>query len=183
MYSALQVGGRRLYDIARGGGQVERAARRIEVGEMRLLSWRPPEARFIVRVSSGTYVRTLARDLGVRCGSAAHLATLSRTAIGPFRLEQAVTSADLAALPPGAAPPLVRLVDALAHLPAVTLGEGEARGVLDGKAPTLNPAALPAGLAPGETLALVDDSRRLLAVARLVAPQVPVELLRVFKEP
>ena len=88
MYSALQVGGRRLYDIARAGEQVERASRPIEVSEMRLLAWRPPDAEFVVRVGSGTYVRTLCRDLGVRCGSAAHLAALSRTAIGPFRLEQ-----------------------------------------------------------------------------------------------
>jgi tRNA pseudouridine55 synthase len=183
MYSALQVGGRRLYDIARAGELVERAARRIEVGEMRLLAWRPPDAEFLVRVGSGTYVRTLARDLGVRCGSAAHLAALTRTAIGPFRLEQALTISDLAALPPGASPPLVRLADALAHLPAVVLGDREARGVLDGKAPALSPGELPAEIAAGVTLALLDSSRRLLAVARFVAPQVPVQLLRVFKEP
>ena len=161
MYSALQVGGRRLYDIARAGEQVERISRRIDVSEMRLLAWRPPDAEFVVRVGSGTYVRTLARDLGVRCGSAAHLAALSRTAIGPFRLENAVTIADLAALAPGAAPPLVRLADALAHLPAVLLGEREARGVLDGRAPVVRPADLPAGLEPGGTLRLVDGSGRL----------------------
>jgi len=183
MYSALQVGGRRLYDIARAGELVERTARRIEVGEMRLLAWRPPDAKFLVRVSSGTYVRTLARDLGVRCGSAAHLAALSRTAIGPFRLEKALTIAALAALPPGAAPPLLRLADALAHLPAVTLGEREARGVLDGRAPVVRPGEMPAGLLPGVNLRLIDGAGRLLAVARVVAPGVPVELMRVFREP
>jgi tRNA pseudouridine55 synthase len=183
MYSALQVGGRRLYDIARAGKEVERAARRIEVSEMRLLAWRPPDAEFLVRVSSGTYVRTLARDLGVRCGSAAHLASLSRTAIGPFRLEQALTIADLAALPPGAAPPLVRLADALAHLPAVVLGDREARGVLDGRAPAVRRDELSVDLLPGANLRLIDGAGRLLAVARTVAPGVPVELLRVFREP
>lgn len=183
MYSALQVGGRRLYDIARTGEHVERNARRIEVSEMRLLDWRPPEAEFVVRVGSGVYVRTLCRDLGVRCDSAAHLTALSRIAIGPFRLQDAVTIADLAALAPGAVPPLVRLADALAHLPAVLLGEREARGVLDGRAPIVRPADLPAGLEPGGTIRLVDNSGRLLAVARLVVPNVPVEFLRVFKEP
>jgi tRNA pseudouridine55 synthase len=183
MYSALQVGGRRLYDIARAGEQVVRAARRIEVSMMLLLAWAPPDAEFVVRVSSGTYVRTLARDLGVRCGSAAHLAALSRTAIGPFRLEKALTIADLAALAPGAAPPLVRLADALAHVPAMTLGEREARAVLDGRAPAVHPGELPAGLAHRTTLRLLDGAGRLLAVARLADPGVPVELLRVFREP
>lgn len=183
MYSALQVGGRRLYDLARAGERVERASRPIAVSEMRLVAWRPPDAEFVARVGSGTYVRTLARDLGVRCDSAAHLAALSRTAIGPFRLEDAVTIADLAALAPGASPPLVRLADALAQLPSVVLGEREARGVLDGRAPTLRPAGAGPGLAPGATLRLVDAAGRLLAVARQHAPGAPVELLRVFKEP
>lgn len=183
MYSALQVGGRRLYDLAREGREVERAARRIAISEIRLLAWRPPDAEFLVRCSSGTYVRTIARDLGVRCDSAAHLAALTRTAIGPFRLDGATTLEELAALPPGGSPPLVRLADALAHLPAASLGEREARGVLQGRAPSLRPADLPPGLAAGGTLALLDGSRRLLAVAKLVAPNVPVELLRVFREP
>jgi tRNA pseudouridine55 synthase len=183
MYSALQVGGRRLYDIARAGEEVERASRRIDISEMRLLAWRPPDAEFVVRVSSGTYVRTLCRDLGVRCDSAAHLAALSRTAVGPFRLENAVTSEDVAALAPGEAPPLVRLADALGHFPAMQLDEREARGVLDGRAPAARPGALPEGLAPGATLRLVDAAGRLLAVARLREGNAPVEFLRVFKEP
>ena len=183
MYSALKVGGERLYDLARAGREVERAARRIVVSEVRLLGWRPPDAEFLVRCSSGTYVRTIARDLGARCGSAAHLAALSRTAIGPFRLEQAVTLEQLAALPPGAAPPLVRLADALAHLPSAALDPRAAAGVLDGRAPALPPGEVPVGLAPGGTLALLDGSRRLLAVARFAGPGLPVELLRGFKEP
>ena len=168
MYSALQVGGRRLYDIARAGGQVERTSRRIDVGEMRLLAWRPPEAEFVVRVGSGTYVRTLARDLGVRCDSVAHLAALSRTAIGPFRLENAATIEDLAALAPGAAPRLVRLADALSHLPAVLLGEREARGVLDGRSPTLRPADAARGPRAGGHDQAGRRSGRLLAVARFL---------------
>jgi len=183
MYSALQVGGRRLYDLARAGEEVERTSRRIEVSEMRLEAWRPPDAEFVARVGSGTYVRTLARDLGVRCDSAAHLAALSRTAIGPFRLEKAVTIGDLAALAPGAAPPLVRLADALAHLPGVLLGEREARGVLDGRAPTLRPVDAASNVPAGVPLRLIDAAGRLLAVARQLAPGAPVEFLRVFKEP
>ena len=183
MYSALQVGGKRLYDLARAGKEVEQVSQPIAVSEMRLLDWRPPDAQFVARVGSGTYVRTLAQDLGVRCDSAAHLAALSRTAIGPFRLEHAVAIEDLAALAPGGRPPLIRLAAALAHLPSVLLGEREARGVLDGRAPALRPADLPPGLEPGGTLALVDGAGRLLAVARFAASNLPLEFLRVFKEP
>ena len=183
MYSALQVGGRRLYDLAREGREVERSARRIAVSEMRLLEWRPPDAVIRVRCSSGTYVRTLARDLGMRCGSAAHLAALTRTAIGRFRLEDALTIVDVAALAPGADPPLIRLSDALAHVPALVLGLPEARGVLDGRPPLVRAADLPADLLPGATVRLVDGAGRLLAIARLTASNQPVELLRGFKEP
>jgi tRNA pseudouridine55 synthase len=183
MYSALQLGGRRLYDLAREGREVVRTARRIEVSAIRMLEWRPPDAQFFVRCSSGTYVRTIARDLGLRCGSAAHLAALTRTAIGSFRLEGAATLEELGALPAGGTPPLVRLADAVAHLPALTLGDREARSVLDGRAPVLDPADLPGGIAPHGILSLLDGSRRLLAVAKVVAPGAPVELLRVFREP
>ncbi|HEY6000097.1 MAG TPA: tRNA pseudouridine(55) synthase TruB [bacterium] len=183
MFSALQVGGRRLYDLAREGREVERAARTIVVSEIRLLDWRPPDAEFLVRCSSGTYVRTIARDLGALCASAAHLASLTRTGIGPFRLEGASTLEELAALPAGAAPPLVRLADAVAHLPAVALSDREAAGVFDGRAPVLPAGDVPAHVAPGGTLALLDASRRLLAVAKFIAPGVPVELLRGFREP
>jgi tRNA pseudouridine55 synthase len=183
MFSALQIGGKRLYDLARAGRHVERPTRRIAVAEMRLLAWRPPDAEFLVRCSSGTYVRTIARDLGLRCGSAAHLAALTRAGIGPFRLEGATTVEELEALPAGGSPPLVRLADGVGHLPAAMLDEREARGVLEGRAPALEPAAVPASLAPGGTLSLVDASRRLLAIAKFVAPNVTVELLRVFREP
>ncbi len=183
MYSALHVGGRRLYDLARAGGQVERSSRRIAVSEMRLLGWRSHDAEFVVRCSSGTYVRTIARDLGLRCGSAAHLAALSRTAIGPFHLREAVTIAELAALPRGGAPALVRLAGALAHLPTVALDDREARGVLDGRAPVVRTTDLQAGVSPGTILKLVDASGRLLAVARRAAPDCSLELLRVFREP
>ena len=75
------------------------------------------------------------------------------------------------------------LADAVAHLPSATLGERAARGVLEGRSPSLRSGDIPVGLAPGGTLSLLDGSRRLLAVARFVAPDIPVGLLRVFREP
>ena len=178
MYSALQVGGQRLYDLARAGREVERASRRIAVSSFELLSWRPPDAEFLVRAGSGTYVRTLCRDLGLRCGSMAHLAALTRTAVGPFRLEDAVTLEQLDAQPPGApVPGLVRLADAVGHLPAVLLDPAAARGILDGRAPLLP------GVAPGTTVRLLDGEGRLLAIARAGATGEPAPILRGFREP
>jgi tRNA pseudouridine55 synthase len=181
MYSAVQVGGRRLYDLARAGEEVRRDSRTVRVSRFDLLAWRPPDAEFLVRCSTGTYVRTLCRDLGVRCGSAAHLAALSRTAVGSFRLEQAVTLEKIEALGPGAPlPGLFRLAEAVAHLPALVLGPREAQGVLQGRVPAAAP--LPA-LEPGAAVRLLDESGRLLAVARAGKGRSSVELLRVFHEP
>lgn len=178
MYSAVQVGGERLYRLAREGREVERASRAIVVSEFRILAWRPPEAEFLVRCSSGTYVRTLVRELGERCASAAHLAELERTAVGSFRLAGAATLGDLAALAPGEAPPgLVGLAAALRHLPAVVLDDEGARAAGQGRPPGLGPG----DVAPGATVRLLDPAGRLLAVARAGPAGAPPAILRGFR--
>jgi tRNA pseudouridine55 synthase len=95
-YSAIQVGGRRAYDIARAGESVELAARQIELKQLALLEWDDrdpdrPTAVIDITCSAGTYVRALARDLGSNLGAGAYLGSLSRTRSGPFRLDDAVT--------------------------------------------------------------------------------------------
>lgn len=92
MVSAVKVGGERLYAKARRGEEVERAPRRVTIHELRLDSFEPatrPVARLVVRCSKGTYVRSLAADLGEAVGTGAHLAALRRTAVGPFTLARA----------------------------------------------------------------------------------------------
>jgi len=91
MHSALHVGGRRLYEYARAGEEVERAARAIEVESIRVLFRRGDELGLGVACSKGTYIRTLAADIGRALGCGASLAALRRTFVGPFRLEDAVT--------------------------------------------------------------------------------------------
>jgi tRNA pseudouridine55 synthase len=88
-HSAIKVGGRRLYDLARRGQAVEAPARTVTVHELRLLELDGTRARLDVHCSKGTYVRSLAHDLGRRLGCGAHLSGLRRTASGPFRLDQA----------------------------------------------------------------------------------------------
>src|SRR5438105_3529467 len=112
MVSALKVGGRRLYELARAGVEVERAARPVHIDELVVEDLEPgayPEATIRVACSSGTYVRTLAADLGAALGGCAHLASLRRLAIGSFTLDEArpveavESHPDAALMPPAAA--------------------------------------------------------------------------------
>lgn len=94
-YSAKRVGGERAYRAARAGRDVELEAETVEVHELRLDAFEPPEARVACRVSTGTYVRSLARDVGRALGCGAHLRALRRTAVGPFRAERALAWSEL----------------------------------------------------------------------------------------
>lgn len=89
MYSAVKVGGQRLYRAARRGEEVERQPRPVTIYRFELTDRRGADVDFLVECSKGTYVRTLAHDLGQVLGVGAHLVALRRTAIGPFRVEEA----------------------------------------------------------------------------------------------
>jgi len=95
MHSAVRVGGRRLYDYARSGEQVERPAREVELFEIERLARRGDDLDIRVRCSKGTYVRTLAGEIGERLGCGAHLVALRRTGVGAFHLGEAVDLATL----------------------------------------------------------------------------------------
>ncbi|HTK04730.1 MAG TPA: tRNA pseudouridine(55) synthase TruB [Candidatus Eisenbacteria bacterium] len=95
MYSAKKIRGEKLYELARRGEEVVRQPVDIVIHELVLLSFEPPKLTFRVRCSSGTYVRTLAHDLGTALGVGAYLSALRRTAIGGFRVEDAATLEDL----------------------------------------------------------------------------------------
>ena len=131
MYSAIKQGGRPLYELARQGVEVERKARRVTVHAFELTAFRPGEqAEVDVRVhcSKGTYVRTLAEDLGTALGCGAHVSRLRRLQSGPFRIEEAVTLDALQALrdagDEAALDQLLRSAErALADMPLVTLSE------------------------------------------------------------
>ena len=86
MYSALKVGGMKLYELAREGVEVERQARRIRIEEIELLEQSATGAKLRVRCSKGTYIRTLCEDIGKRLGYGAHMTALERTKTGPYTL-------------------------------------------------------------------------------------------------
>jgi tRNA pseudouridine55 synthase len=91
MHSALKRGGVPLYALARRGETVAREARRIRIAELEMIEYDPPHLVLRVRCSKGTYVRTLAEDIGEALGTCAHLAALRRTASGRWRVEDAVS--------------------------------------------------------------------------------------------
>jgi tRNA pseudouridine55 synthase len=91
MYSALKRDGQKLYELARQGIEIERAARSVIVHSIELRDYQAPDATIDVRCSAGTYIRSIAHDLGAALGIGGHLIDLRRTAAGPFSIDQAVS--------------------------------------------------------------------------------------------
>jgi tRNA pseudouridine55 synthase len=136
MYSALKQGGEALYRKARRGEAVERLARVVEIFSIRLLDYdsRAAVARIEVNSGRGMYVRSLAHDLGVALGCGAYLSGLTRTAIGPLRLADAVPTATLAAAGEGWTRWLLPMDLPLHDWPAVALDAAGAAAVRRGQA-------------------------------------------------
>ncbi|MEK9151865.1 MAG: tRNA pseudouridine(55) synthase TruB [Patescibacteria group bacterium] len=91
MFSAKKVGGKKLYELARQGKEIERKPIEVNIHELELMKYEPPRLSIRVRCSAGTYIRTLAHDIGAQLGTGAYLESLRRTVIGELRIEDAVT--------------------------------------------------------------------------------------------
>jgi tRNA pseudouridine55 synthase len=168
MYSAVHVGGRRLHELARAGLEIERAPRRVRIDVIELLDWRAPCFTIRVVCGTGTYVRTLAADVGRRLGSVAHLAALVRTRLGPFVLADAVPWAMLCdGDAAGLAARVLPADRAVQHLPAARLDAAGARRLQAGQ--RLLPAELPAAVRPWPPgpCRLYDRDDRFLGVGEL----------------
>jgi tRNA pseudouridine55 synthase len=183
MYSAKKVGGKKLYELARRGEEVERRAARVTVSEFEVLAeedgaWTHAnddgtcDVRARVVCSAGTYVRALAESVGERLGTGAHLAALRRTRAGAFRIADALAPDALEKLAEAgqrAGEFLLPLEAALPHLPSAHLTDEEARRVRHGAAVGAGEGAR--GLEDGASALLLDASGRLLAVAVYDAPR------------
>jgi tRNA pseudouridine55 synthase len=142
-YSALKRDGRPLYAYARAGQPVDRAPRAVTIHEFALRRFADDRIEVTVRCSKGTYVRTLAEDVGRELGCGAHLAGLRRTAVGRFSVDDAVDLAALERLDPDARAALLRPVDVLVgHLPALPVADAAAAKFRRGQSvPAPPPAA------------------------------------------
>jgi tRNA pseudouridine55 synthase len=150
-YSAKQVGGTRAYAAARRGTPLELAPAKVRVDEWAIREWRGAECDVTITCGGGTYIRALARDLGVLAGSAAHLVELRRTRSGAFSLQNAVALADLSAAS------LRAPLDAIPDVERVVLSDSAAARVAHG-----NAIAADAG---GARVALLTPDGALLALA------------------
>ncbi len=171
MHSALRVGGQRLYELARRGVEVERQARPVVVHAIELVRWAPPTLVFRVRCGKGTYVRSLAADLGAALGVGAHLTALRRTRVGPFGLGNAVALDTV-----GSDTRLLGLAEALADHATVPLDDAQTRDVRAGKLRTIATLRAPDGA--GSHVRLLGPDGALVAVAEAHAGR--LTLARVF---
>ncbi|MEY3361557.1 MAG: hypothetical protein RL531_1276 [Actinomycetota bacterium] len=160
MVSALKVGGRRLHELAREGVEVERAPRPVHIGSLEVTGFEPgpfPTAAIAVACSSGTYIRTLAADLGAALGGCAHLAALRRTRVGSFTLAEAHPLDAVVADPVACT---VGLAEMVRDLESIVVDAATANGVRHGA--VFPPVALGVGSASGPFALLADGD--LLAV-------------------
>jgi tRNA pseudouridine55 synthase len=131
-FSAVKVGGERLYRAARRGERIDARPRLVHVASFELRGFDPPRFDFAVACSGGTYVRSLVAETGTRLGCGAHMTALRRVAIGSFDVREGRPPED-----PG---PLRPVEEAVRHLPAITLDPEEAR--VAGHGSILGPAGL-----------------------------------------
>ena len=173
-YSALKIAGARAYDRARAGETVELAPRMVEIDAVRLLD-RPnaDHADFEAVVGQGTYIRALARDIGIALGTVAHVVALRRLAVGRFTLEQAISLDNLAALGHSAAAfeHLLPIETALDDIPALALSEAEAHRLRHGQTVMLQRPSEGAHvdlLGTGATVCATTNGK-LVALAEIIA--------------
>ncbi|HHH83046.1 MAG TPA: tRNA pseudouridine(55) synthase TruB [Chloroflexi bacterium] len=133
-YSAIKIKGRKAYELARQGEEVDLQPRPVTIYHLSLVSYRPPDLLLDIECSAGTYIRSLANDLGERLATGAHLASLRRTKAGPFTLEDCVSLNKLEmALASGDWEQYVRpAADALPELPVVKVSGEKLKRVLNG---------------------------------------------------
>ena len=172
MYSAKKIDGKRLYELARQGIEVERQPKKVHIRRIEVTQVELPEVTLEVCCSAGTYVRVLARDIGERLGCGGHLKLLTRLAAGPFSLSDAVSLQEAVESPETAKTRVVSVGKALAMLPRLELPADVARLVQDGFQLTvaeLRTLDTPA-FSVDDTIGLWLDSGELVAVARALMP-------------
>jgi tRNA pseudouridine55 synthase len=178
-HSAVHVGGKRAYELARGGEKPELHARAVTIHGLDLVGWdtadpERPMAELDVRCSAGTYVRSLARDLGRQLGCGAYLGALTRTASGPFSIDAAHSLEHLKQeLAAGRVEALLLSPDAgLDHMPMVQVADRDMEAIARGQiirvrgavSGSVDPAVV---LESAEIVRVLDDRGRLVAMAHV----------------
>jgi tRNA pseudouridine55 synthase len=172
MHSAVKHRGKRLYQYAREKQEVERAERKVEIKEISITGMKAPYLELKVSCSKGTYVRSLAHDLGQKLGCGAYLFSLRRTRVGPFRLEDALSPEKISEVRKegriGEA--LISIEQALAHLPSVAVGEGSVPRIRNGAGLVSScVSSVDGSFEAGQTVCIKDEQGRIIAVGKALS--------------
>jgi tRNA pseudouridine55 synthase len=163
VYSAVKINGVRLYELARKGIEVKAAKKRVRISSLELVDFSPPRVTFSVTCSPGTYIRTLASDIGEKLGTFAHLEELRRTRSGPFTIDEAHSLDEIEAKGNDGWDMVIDLKDAIYDMVELSLSQKDAIKVANGGQISFNEGA---AFAPGSTVKLIYDGR-LLALAKV----------------
>lgn len=161
-YSAIKINGERAYDLARRGEDVEMKPRDVVVYNLALKSFEPPTAEFTVECGSGTYVRSLVRDIAVAVGSCAYTTSIRRTAVGTFSIDQAVALDDLS--PEDAVEAVLPAAVMMEELPSYVASRDVSLSIGYGQKPIVD---LSFEADHGDTVSVLDEDGELVAVATI----------------
>ena len=170
MYSALKKDGKKLYELAREGIEVERAARPLTIYELSLTPLSDQQLQLTVTCSKGTYVRVLAEDIAKALGTLGHLTALRRIQTGDFEIANAITLADFAALDVAARFDKLLAVDACVHsLPSLVLDDSQSKRIRQGQRLNVKTTMLTQQLIlnVNQTFRLFDDHQQFLGTGLL----------------
>jgi tRNA pseudouridine55 synthase len=162
VYSAIHINGSRAYQLARSGNTPQLEPRQVIIDYIRLISYKPPELSVEVKCSKGTYIRSLARDLGRLASSCAHVSRLQRTSVGNFYLKNAVApeyfNPESDIIPP------VKFLKVFPDIKQITVPDILSSKIINGQ--SLSDKQLPAAMQPSDGLyALFSENEQLLAIA------------------
>lgn len=170
MYSALKKDGKKLYELAREGIEVERTARPLTIYQLSLTPLSDQQLQLTVTCSKGTYVRVLAEDIAKALGTLGHLTALRRIQTGDFEIANAITLADFAALDVAARFDKLLAVDACVHsLPSLVLDDNQSKRIRQGQRLNVKTTMLTQqlNLTFNQTFRLFDDHEQFLGTGLL----------------
>lgn len=172
LHSAIKYRGKRLYQYARQKEKVKRTKRKVEIKEIIIENLDVPFVELKVTCSKGTYIRSLAHDLGQKLGCGAYLFSLRRTRVGPFTLTDALNPERISEVKKEGKieEALISIEEALAHLPSVAVREDSVAKVQNG-APLVPPSvsSVDRSFAPDQSVSVTDQQGRIIAIGKALS--------------
>lgn len=173
LHSAIKYKGKRLYQYAREKKEVERTKRKVEIKEISIMDVNMSYVELKVSCSKGTYLRSLAHDVGQKLGCGAYLFSLRRTKVGPYGLQDALSPERISEVKKEGKinEALISIEKALAHLPSVAVQEDSVARVQHG-VPLVSSSVskVEGSFEPGQTVSITDEQGRIIAMGKALSP-------------